>query len=497
MRVTVIGLGYVGLVTAACFAEWDNEVIGVEIDAKRVEALRQGEVPFHEPGLPELVRRGIASGRLTFRQDGERAVAETELVFIAVNTHDGRGGWQTGTIQAALASLVPNMNDGAALVVRSTMPPDFVPRLSRIVARYREEAGKRPVPVLVNPEFLQEAKAIHDFMHPDRVVIGVADDPTGAGAERLRELYERAGAPILVRTAVDAGLSKLGANLFLATKISFANEMAALCDAFGGTIDEVMSAMSLDPRIGGHFLRAGVGFGGSCLPNQVTMAVRDARAAGIDTPLFAAVDWINGHQRRDFVDRIREGLGGHLGGARVALLGLAFKPNTDDLRDAPSLDIARMLLDGGASVVAYDPMPRARAGAAAIVDGLEVADTALDALIGAQAVGLVTEWSEFADLDWNDLRTVVGGGFVFDGRNALDATAVIAAGFQYDGFGRGGRGAPVPLPVATSPATVDAPAAQRRPAAVPSRRPQPARGSRAAFGADVMQRRFVGDPMTS
>jgi UDPglucose 6-dehydrogenase len=252
----------------------------------------------------------------------------------------------------------------------------------------------------------------------------------------IRRLYASVTAPIIEMPAADAVLTKLGSNLFLATKISFANELAALCEAFGGDVGSVVGAMSYDPRIGGSFLRAGIGFGGSCLPHQVTMTIRSGRQADLDLPLLKAVDHINHDQRRVFVERIRTGLERPLGVARVALLGLTFKPGTDDLRDAPALTIAAGLLAAGAQVVAYDPMPSARARAVELLPGMETVDSALDAARGADAIGLVTEWSEFRQLDWSAMRTVARGDLVIDGRNALDPGVVTAAGFRYAGFGR-------------------------------------------------------------
>jgi UDPglucose 6-dehydrogenase len=438
VRATVIGLGYVGLVTAACLAEWGHDIIGVDGAQDRLDDLEAGRMPIHEPGLEELVASGVRAGRLRFAAPSPSAVSSAQIVFVAVGTHDGNGGWQTATIRGALASIVPEMSDDSTLVVRSTLPPDFISQLPWIVNAIRQEAGRRPVPVMTNPEFTREGTAVSDFLAPDRVVIGAGDDPHGRGASMLRKVYRKANAPVLVMSAIDAALTKLGANLFLATKISFANELAQLCDAYGADIRHVVAGMSHDTRIGGGFLRPGIGFGGSCLPHQVTMTVRESAAIGVRVPLFAAVEEINHRQREMFVDRITIAAGG-LEGARVALLGLTFKPDTDDLREAPSLEIARMLIERGASVVAYDPMPTARKRAAELVPGLAVVDRAMKAIVGADAIGLVTEWPEFARLPWGTIAKAVRRPAVVDGRNALQAEVLVAAGFDYTAFGRDGK----------------------------------------------------------
>lgn len=438
MRATVIGLGYVGLVTAACLAEWGHDVVGVDGDTNRLDDLEAGRMPIHEPGLDDLVAAGVEAKRLRFSAPSPRAIAAAQVVFVAVGTHDGNGGWQTATIRSALGSIVPEMADDSTLVVRSTLPPDFIRQLPWLVNAIRQEAGRRPVPVMTNPEFTREGSAVRDFLEPDRVVIGVGDDAHGRGASMLRKIYRRANAPILVMGATDASLTKLGANLFLATKISFANELAQLCDAYGADINQVVAGMSHDKRIGGSFLRPGIGFGGSCLPHQVTMTVRESESIGISTPLFAAVDTINHRQRRIFVDRVARAVG-DLAGARIALLGLTFKPDTDDLREAPALEIAASLIERGATVVAFDPMEKARTRAAEAVPGLIVVDRAMKAIVGADAIGLVTEWPEFGRLPWGAIAKAVRRPVIIDGRNALQPDVLVAAGFEYVGFGRDGR----------------------------------------------------------
>lgn len=437
MRVTVLGLGYVGLVTSACLAALEHEVIGVETDEAKLSSLSNGLVPFHEPGLSDMVATNVQAGRLRFSGDTAAATASAQIVIVAVGTHDGNGGWQTKTINDCLVSVVPHLSRDAALVVRSTLPPEFLPRLGAIVGRIRDEGDQPHIPVLLNPEFTREGQAVSDFMKPDRVVIGVADDPTGRGVKLVRRLYRQVPGPILAMSGLDAALAKLGSNLFLATRISFANELAGLCDLYGADVEQVVAAMAYDQRIGGSFFRAGIGFGGSCLPHQVTMTIKGAAASGRLTPLLAAVEEINRGQRGRFVDRIETLLGGSVKGARIALLGLTFKPETDDLRDAPSLEIAADLLARGASVVAYDPMSGAMARAAQLVPGLETAPSALAAVENADAAGLVTEWSEFLAMDWAAAGRLMRRPILVDGRNALQPLAMLDAGLSYSSFGRG------------------------------------------------------------
>ncbi len=446
LDVTVVGQGYVGLVTAAGAAEWGHQVVGVEKDPVRRDSLLEGQVPFHEPMLAELVSAHLADGRLRFSADMASGVADADVVFIAVGTVDSEGRWETRTMAACLAEVVPLVRDGATIVVRSTCPPAFVTTLAASVEAIRAEAGRGSVSVLLNPEFTKEGTAVHDFLVPDRVVIGVASDPDGSGVARVRDFYEQVEAPIIEMPAVDAIMAKLGSNLFLATKISFANELAALCDLHGAQIERVVEGMAHDPRIGGSFLRAGIGFGGSCLPHQVTMTVADSAARGHHAPLLEAVDHINHRQRMSVVEHLVELLDG-VGGRRIALLGLTFKPNTDDLRAAPALDIAQELIRRGAVVVAYDPMDTARTRAAGLVAGLQVVDVVDDALRDADAIALATEWAEFHTLDWSHVASLVRERIVIDGRNALDADDVESAGFVYVGFGRGRRGVAEPARV--------------------------------------------------
>jgi UDPglucose 6-dehydrogenase len=450
MRAVVVGLGYVGLVTATCLAEWDHDVAGYDADPARVAALRSGRIPFHEPGLDGMVERHVAHRRLEFAESID-VVRGAEVAIVAVGTHDGDGGWQTATLRSCLTQIVPLLADHAVLVIRSTLPPGFVRQLPLLVSSLRADVGLPPIAVLLNPEFTKEGTAIEDFLHPDRVVFGVVADVEGRGVAALRRLYRRCDAPVHVVAGIDACLAKLASNLFLATKISFANELARLVDVFDGDVADVVEIVGGDSRIGRAFLRSGVGFGGSCLPNQVTMVARTAAQHGVASPLIDAVETTNRVQREHFVALLEAHLGG-LAGRRIALLGLTFKPATDDIRDAPSIEIVRLLHAAGATVVAHDPMATARARVAAMEPQLTVVETAEEAIRGADGVGLVTEWPEYRELPWEHLRSDVASGIVVDGRNALDPGRLTGAGFSLVTFGRGVH----------RPAGVAAPALQPR-----------------------------------
>ena len=436
MNVTVVGLGYVGLVSAAGLATRGHTVVGLDADPMRIAMLRTGALPFFEPHLEESLAEARAGGRVSFTGDAAAAVSDADIVLVAVGTHGPNGEWQTRTIQQVLASIVPLLPDTSALVVRSTLPPDYVDELRSTVRRVRRDAGRPAVPVLLNPEFTREGSAVADFLHPERIVLGAVDDPAGDGVAALRQLYAGFSAPILEMTGPDACLAKLGSNLFLATKISFANELARLCDRYGAQVDQVVGAMALDPRIGGSFLRPGVGFGGSCLPHQVAMTVQTLAEEGEHLPLLAAVDAVNRGQRDRCVVVLQELLG-DLEGRRIALLGIAFKPQTDDIREAPSIDIAAQLTALGASVVAYDPMPAARANAAVRLPGVTMVDSPFDALVDADAAVVVTEWPQITDLAWTKVAAVMRTPIVIDGRNALDESVMTSPEITYVGFGRG------------------------------------------------------------
>ncbi len=420
----VIGTGYVGLVTAAGFAELGSDVWCIDIDAAKIEGLRRGEIPIWEPGLEELVVKH--SDRLHFSTDIGDALEHARLLFVAVGTPPTYSGdADLSAVRAVVASMPPS--DRHALVMKSTVPVGTGSSIKRSFT----EQGKGGFRYVSCPEFLKEGSAIKDFLNPDRVVVG--DDGDWAG-DAVAELYAPLDAP-LVRTDIhSAEMVKLAANAFLATKISFINEIANVCEETGADVVEVARGMGLDDRIGPKFLQPGIGFGGSCFPKDVSALKQLAGNSGYHFQLLNSVIEVNELQKRRVIGKLQKHLG-PLVDKRVALLGLAFKPNTDDMREASSLVLAARLTADGASVVAFDPV--AEEEARSHIHGIDFADSALDAAQGADAIVLVTEWEEFSHLDWHDVAQRMRGEVVIDGRNALDREAVRTAGLTYEGIGRG------------------------------------------------------------
>ena len=427
----VIGAGYVGLVTAAGFAELGSEVFCVDIDAAKVGQLRAGQVPIYEPGLDELVARNAA--RLHFSTELGPALEHARLLFVAVGTPPTHSG---DADLSAVHEVVESMpaSDRHALVMKSTVPCGTGRSIKRIFA----QAGKAQLSYVSCPEFLKEGSAVQDFMHPDRVVVG--DDGDWAG-DAVCALYAPLGAP-LVRTDVSsAEMIKLAANAFLATKISFINEIANVCEETGADVVEVARGMGLDGRIGPKFLQAGIGYGGSCFTKDVSALKLLAGNSGYHFQLLGAVIEVNELQKRRVVAKLQRHLGS-LAGRRVALLGLAFKPHTDDMRGASSLVLAARLQAEGALVCAFDPI--AEAQARELMPQLEYAAEPLEAVRDADAVVLVTEWPQFIELDFRRVAECMRGHLVIDGRNALDPQRVRAAGLSYEGIGRGSGTTPRP-----------------------------------------------------
>ncbi|HYM44676.1 MAG TPA: UDP-glucose/GDP-mannose dehydrogenase family protein [Solirubrobacteraceae bacterium] len=420
----VIGTGYVGLVTAAGFAELGSEVWCVDIDAEKIARLQRGEVPIYEPGLEDLLARNAQ--RLHFATDLGEALQNARLLFVAVGTPPTHSG---DADLSAVHQVVDSMPaaDGHALVMKSTVPCGTGANIKRI---FREQ-GKAAFGYVSCPEFLKEGSAVKDFLKPDRIVIG--DDADWAG-EAVARLYEPFDAPLVRTDIASAEMIKLAANAFLATKISFINEIANVCEALGADVVEVARGMGLDERIGPKFLQAGLGYGGSCFTKDVSALKLLAGNSGYHFQLLNAVIEVNELQKRRVVSKLERRLG-KLAGKRVALLGLAFKPNTDDMRGASSLVLAARLQAEGAHVNAYDPI--AEGQARSLMPQLDYAEGAMDALAGADAAVLVTEWPQFLELDWSEVAKAMRGTLVIDGRNALDADAVRAAGLVYEGIGRG------------------------------------------------------------
>ncbi len=417
----VVGVGWVGLVTASCFAELGHPVIAMDIDESKVATLRGGgSLPIHEPGLPELVERNAE--RLTFTTDMDEVLAGARILFCCVDTPPTYSGDADLSRVEAVVDALPE-GGGHALVMKSTVPAGTGAAIRR----------SKPDLVYVScPEFLKEGTAVADFMHPDRVVIG-ADPGSEWAADEVAEAYSALEGEIVRTDVASAEMVKLASNAFLATKISFINEIANVCEGVDADVTEVAHGMGLDERIGPKFLQAGIGYGGSCFPKDVTALKQLAGNSGYHFQLLNSVIEVNELQKRRVISK----LGTHLGslvGKRVALLGLAFKPDTDDMREASSLVLAARLQGEGASVVAYDPVAEARAGD--LLPSVELSDSPEGALAGADAAILVTEWPEFAELDWAAAASSMRNPLIVDGRNFLDRDAMRAAGFTYEGIGR-------------------------------------------------------------
>src|SRR3954463_812822 len=419
----VIGTGYVGLVTAAGFAELGSDVFCIDIDEAKIEGLKNGKIPIYEPGLTDLIEKNRE--RMHFSTDISDALEHARLLFVAVGTPPTYSGDADLSAVHAVVAAMP-VSDHHALVMKSTVPAgtgDSIKRLFR-------ETGKTDFRYVSCPEFLKEGSAVKDFLHPDRVVIG--DDSDWAG-DAVVDLYAPLDAPLVRTDIASAEMIKLAANAFLATKISFINEIANVCEATGADVNEVSTGMGLDNRIGSKFLQAGIGFGGSCFPKDVNALKQLAGNSGYHFQLLNSVIEVNELQKRRVIGKLQKHLG-PLVGKRIALLGLAFKPNTDDMREASSLVLAARLQADGAQVSAYDPI--AEEEARELIAGVDFAEDAMGAARDADAVVLVTEWDEFKELDFTAVAEAREGSVVIDGRNALDRDAVEAAGLTYEGVGR-------------------------------------------------------------
>ena len=428
-RVAVIGAGYVGLTTGACLAELGNDVTVVDINHEKIAQLKAHKVPFYEPGLNELVERNASAGRLRFTTAYEDAVPGAEYAIIAVSTPEGNGGEADLSYVEAAANSIANCMDGPLVVVnKSTVPPLTGDMVSSVL---RKPNRGHSAAVVSNPEFLREGSAIHDFMHPDRVVIGSHDRDA---AEKVARLYAPLDAPILIMPNIyTAEMVKYASNAFLAARISFINEIARICERVDADAKLVAEGMGLDKRIGPSFLDAGIGYGGSCFPKDVAALAALAERFDYHPELLHAVMDINRDQRMLVIDKLRDCLE-ELPGRVIGLLGLAFKPNTDDIREAPSIDIAKVLLAAGAIVRAYDPaaMDRSRT----ILPDVEYKEDAYKVAAGADALVVVTEWNEFRDLDLSRVKQSMRMPVVIDGRNIYDPAVMRSLGFTYRGIGR-------------------------------------------------------------
>ncbi len=418
----VLGVGWVGLVTAACFAELGHRVVARDVIAEKVEALQRGELTIHEPGLPELVQRN--SERLAFTTEIGDVLEAAQLLFVCVDTPPTESGDADLT---SVRSVVEDLRgDGSrVLAMKSTVPAGTGMTIRR------ELPG---VPYVSCPEFLKEGTAVEDFLHPDRVVIGV-EPGDEAAADAVQALYAPLGGQVVRTNVTSSEMIKLASNAFLAAKISFINEIANVCEEVGADVNAVAEGMGLDDRIGPKFLRAGIGWGGSCFSKDVSALKQLAANTGYHFQLLNAVIEVNELQKRRVINKLSDRLGS-LAGKRIALLGLAFKPDTDDMRGASSLVMAARLHGEGATVVGYDPVANERARE--VLSEVETTTSAIEALDGADAAILVTEWPEFAELDWSDAAKRMANPLLIDGRNFLDPERLRAAGFTYEGIGRGG-----------------------------------------------------------
>jgi UDPglucose 6-dehydrogenase len=433
---TVLGTGYLGATHAACMAELGHEVLGMDVDVTRVEALAAGELPFYEPGLGELLRRGLKNGRLRFTTDYAEAAHFGDVHFVCVGTPQqvGSHAADLGAVDAVIDGLAPHLTRPALVVGKSTVPVGTAPRL-RTRLRSAAPAGDE-VDLAWNPEFLREGHAIEDTLHPDRLVIGVDGDRAAAP---LREVYLpllESGVPLVVTDYATAELVKVAANAFLATKVSFINAMAEVCEATGADVVQLAGALGQDPRIGPHFLRAGLGFGGGCLPKDIRAFMARAGELGVEQALtfLREVDDINLRRRERLVELTVDTLGGEALGRRVAVLGAAFKPDSDDVRDSPALHVAAALQLRGADVAVYDP--QANHNAAQMFPSLTYVDDAEQALCEADVVLVLTEWREFRDLDPHRTAELVHNPSIVDGRLCLDTDRWRAAGWTYRAPGR-------------------------------------------------------------
>lgn len=440
MKVTVVGTGYVGLVTGACLAEMGNHVVCLDIDEGKIRILREGGIPIHEPGLKEIVQRNVAAGRLQFTTDTAAAVGHGTMQFIGVGTPpDEDGSADLQYVLAAAADIGRHMTDYKVIVDKSTVPVGTADRVREAVAReLRQRGSSLEFAVVSNPEFLKEGAAVEDCMRPDRIIVGADDERAVLLMRALYMPFMRNRDRLQLMDVRSAEFTKYAANAMLATRISFMNELSRLAEKVGADIEQVRLGIGSDPRIGTHFLYAGAGYGGSCFPKDVKALIRTAADHGVGLGVLQAVEDANERQKRVMVDKVVARFGEDLGGRTFALWGLAFKPNTDDMREAPSRVIVAELARRGARLQAYDPVAmREAARVLGDVPGLSFADSQAAALQGADALLVITEWKEFRNPDFEAIRAALKQPVVIDGRNLYDPKYVKAMGLEYEGIGRG------------------------------------------------------------
>jgi UDPglucose 6-dehydrogenase len=451
MNITIIGTGYVGLVTGACLAEHGNKVFCLDVDQKKIDILNAGEIPIHEPGLKDVVARNRAAGRLIFSTDVAASVAHGEIQFIAVGTPpDEDGSADLQYVLAAARAIGRHMDDFKIVVNKSTVPVGTADQVrAALTAELRARESRTAFSVVSNPEFLKEGAAVEDFMRPDRIVIGCDNSPEGLRAQQqMKKLYmpfNRNHERIFWMDVRSAEFTKYAANAMLATRISFMNELANLADKVGADIEAVRHGVGSDPRIGYSFLYAGCGYGGSCFPKDVQALERTARAHDQELLILRAVEAVNNNQKNVLGRKIIKRFGPDLTGKHFALWGLAFKPNTDDMREAPSRVLLRQLLERGATVAAHDPVATAEARRVLPLDFADMpdalsrirfCDSPMEALRGADAWAIVTEWKTFRSPDFDRARQLLNAPIIFDGRNLFDPELIADAGFEYHGIGR-------------------------------------------------------------
>ena len=434
MKICMIGAGYVGLVSAACFSEFGWHVVCVDNDPQRLEALNAGRSPIYEPGLDDLIQRNVRAGRLVFSAELGPAVKNADVVFLAVGTpmRRGDGYADLSYVYSAVDELAPHLEGFTVVTTKSTVP---VGTSRQIEMRLREIRPDADAAVCSNPEFLREGSAIQDFTHPDRVLVGTDSAKARDVMERLYRPLALRGSPVMFVSRESAELAKYAANAFLALKISFINEIADLCEEVGANVQEVASAIGKDRRIGDKFLHPGPGYGGSCFPKDVSALIRTARENKSPVSIIEQVERVNHERKIAMVGRIEAAVGGALRGKTVAILGVTFKPNTDDMRDAPSLVIVPMLQERGARVRAFDP--QAHKHAQSMLPGVEWCESAADAARGAHVLAVVTEWNEFRALDLVAVRQSMAGSALVDLRNIFQPEFARASGFDYSSIGRG------------------------------------------------------------
>ncbi|MBI4548761.1 MAG: UDP-glucose/GDP-mannose dehydrogenase family protein [Ignavibacteriae bacterium] len=432
MKISVVGTGYVGLVVGTCFAQTGNDVICVDIDEKKVEILRRGKSPIFEPGLEELLKKNIHEKRLSFTTDLGSAVKKTEVIFLALPTPPNEdGGADLRHVLNVAADIAKFMNDYKVIVNKSTVPVGTADKVRQVIEQHTDYE----VDVVSNPEFLKEGAAVNDFMKPDRIVIGSQSEKAIAIMRDLFAPFVRTGNPIIVMDERSAELTKYTANAFLATKVSFMNEIANLCERLGADVEMVRKGIGTDPRIGSQFLFAGVGYGGSCFPKDVSALARTADEYEYDFKILHAVQSVNDHQRKWLVQKIVKHFNGRLKKKTIALWGLSFKPNTDDMREAPSITIAKELLKRGAIVHAHDPVAN-EAAKKYLGHTVKYFENNYEALKDADALVVVTEWNEFRGPDFDKMKSLMHQHVIFDGRNIYNPKFLKEKGFVYFGVGR-------------------------------------------------------------